>query len=61
MRRTLNRDRDNDSKMSVAALWAAESATLAFALLFAATSAALAADLPTPVPIPPPAYAASGL
>jgi outer membrane immunogenic protein len=53
MRRTLNRDRDNDSKMSVAALWAAESATLAFALLFAATSAALAADL-----IPPPVYAA---
>jgi hypothetical protein len=49
MRRTLNRDRDNDSKMSVAALWAAESATLAFALLFAATSAALAADLIPPL------------
>ena len=56
MRRTLNRNRDNDSKMSVAALWVAESATLAFALLFAAASAALAADLPTPVPIQRAAY-----
>ena len=45
MRRTLNRDRDNESKMSVAALKAAQSAALAFALLFAATSATLAADL----------------
>ena len=45
MRRTLNRDRDNDSEMSAAVHRAAQSATLAFALLFAVTSAALAADL----------------
>ena len=60
MRRTLNRDRDNDSKISVAALWAAESATLAFALLFAATSAALAADLIQPTAYAPPVYNCTG-
>jgi outer membrane immunogenic protein len=56
MRRTLNRDRDKESKMGLAAFWAAESAALGIALLFTATSAALAADLPAPALIPPPAY-----
>ena len=56
MRRTMNRDRDKESKMGVAAHCAAQSAALASALLFAVTSAALAADLPAPAPIPSPAY-----
>ena len=56
MRRTLNRDRDKESKMGAATRWAAAFASLVIAF-FVAASAALAADLPAPALIAPPAYA----
>ena len=60
MRRTLNRDRDKERKLSVAVYRAAQSGAL-HSLCSSLPRRALAADLPAPAPIPPPAYAASGL